>query len=53
MEVELLSVNCQWPLAIIVEEKETIKHSVDELTSKGYCKAVAVTHHVYCPTQPT
>jgi hypothetical protein len=41
--VKLLSVNCQWSLVIFTEAKETIKHIVDEITSKGYCKAVAVT----------
>jgi len=47
-----LSVNFQWSLVICTEEKETIKHIVDELTSKGYCKAVAVTHHFQCLTYP-
>jgi len=50
--VELLSVNCQWSLVIFTEDKENIKHIVDELTSIGYCKAVAVSHHFYRLTYP-
>lgn len=50
--MELLSVNFQWSPVIFTEAKETIKHTVDELISKGYCKAVAVTHHFYCLNHP-